>query len=99
MRIFKTQVSCPNCGNLAEKYLRRYFYLTPYEGNFIVVSDKSYIVSFKCQDTDEIIERTQYDLSLWDEESYEMSCGYFCSSGCAQRFANAAVDAGFSFTG
>jgi YHS domain-containing protein len=34
-------------------------------------------------------------LTLWDGESYEMYCGYFCTNRCAQEFGNDAFDAGF----
>ena len=98
MRLFNTQVSCPNCGNLAKKQITRYWDAEPYRGNLIVIADKSYTVSRRHNQTDEAIKVKQYDLRLWDGETYQMYCGHFCTNRCAQEFANDAVNSGFRFT-
>lgn len=98
MRLFKTQVSCPNCGKLAKKQITRYWDKEPYRGNLIVIRDLSFTRSIRCEETDDLIEVKNYDLRLWDGETYQMYCGHFCTNRCAQQFANDVVNAGFRFT-
>lgn len=94
MRIFDHQTSCPNCGKKAKKHTRHYWSTDPYQGNLQVIRDKSYTQrsshgAYKLEPV------TVYDLTLWDGESYEMYCGYFCTNKCAQEFGNGAYRAGY----
>ena len=81
--IFNKQVSCPNCGKLAKKHTTTHWERSegPYVGNMQVVNRRATF--------------DQDILTLWDGESYEMYCGYFCTNRCAQDFGNDAFDAGF----
>jgi len=86
MNIFDHQVSCPNCGKKAKKHTERYFSSDPYHGNLQVIRDASYTIGKNPK---------MYELTLWDGESYEMYCGYFCTNKCAQEFGNGAYRAGY----
>ena len=97
-QIFKKQIACPNCGKLAKKHVKRYWGTEPYKGNLIVLSDRSYKQTIHRTETNDGIEQTQYYLGLWDGESYEMYCDYFCTNRCAQQFAKDAFEAGFRRT-
>ena len=73
--IFNVQVRCPTCGKKAKKHTETYFGKEPYQGNLMVLRDRSHPV-------------IGYALTLWDGESYEMYAGYFCTNRCAIEYAN-----------
>lgn len=74
--IFNVQVRCPTCGTKAKKHTEWYFSDEPYQGNLMIIRDRS--------------EKStrQHDLTLWDGESYQMQAGYFCTNRCAIEYAN-----------
>ena len=38
-----------------------------------------------------IMKKDKYSYTLWDGESYEHYCGFFCTNNCAMHFANKIV--------
>ena len=82
--IFNVQVRCPTCGKKAKKHTESHFGREPYQGNLMILRDRSYMSRGASKKDD----RKVYDLTLWDGESYEMYAGYFCTNRCAIESAN-----------
>ena len=81
--IWKGKVRCCNCGTHAKKLTERYWDTEPYKGNLQIVKDSSY----QRKDTEGNVV-TNYNLSLWDGESYTLYAGKFCTNRCAIEWAN-----------
>ena len=82
MRLYNKKVHCVNCGKAAKKHTKSYYSNKPYQGNLKILRNKSWFLPEVNGG------ETQYDLSLWDGESYELYAGKFCTNRCAIEWAN-----------
>jgi len=80
-RTFNHAKPCLNCGKKAKKKTESWYGAEPYKGNLRILSDQSY----------ETMEGMRYSYNLWDGESYEHYCGFFCTNNCAMHFADKIV--------
>lgn len=77
-RVFNHAKPCLNCGKKAKKKTENWYGTEPYKGNLKILTNQSF----------ETMDGMKYIYNLWDGESYEHRCGFFCKNICAMDFAD-----------